>query len=47
MLILKIERAPILRRGMALYQLHASPAAAVASDRREWAVGYVVDITLP
>ena len=52
-------RAPIWRYGMALHLLHGSPAAAiafrdprlgavvVAAHSREWAVGDVVDITLP
>jgi CRISPR-associated protein Csx3 len=52
-------RAPIWRRGMALHLLHGSPAAAiafydprlgavvVATHSREWAVGQVVEITLP
>jgi len=52
-------RAPIWRYGMALHLLHGSPAAAiafydprlgavmVASHSREWAVGDVVEITLP
>ena len=52
-------RAPIWRYGMALHLLHGSPAAAIAfrdprlaavvvmTQSRDWAVGQVVDITLP
>ncbi len=52
-------RAPIWRYGMALHLLHGSPAAAiafydprlgavvVASHSREWAVGQVVEVTIP
>lgn len=52
-------RAPILRYGMALHKLHASPAAAiafydprlgavvVATHSQQWQLGQVVDVTLP
>jgi CRISPR-associated protein Csx3 len=58
-LVIVEGRAPIWRYGMALHLLHGSPAAAiafydprlgavvVATHSREWAVGDVVDITLP
>ena len=57
-LVIVEGRAPIWRYGMALHQLHASPAAAiafydprlgavvVATHSPEWAVGQVVDVTL-
>ena len=52
-------RAPIWRYGMALHLLHGSPAAAiafydprlgaviVASHSPEYAIGQVVDLTIP
>jgi CRISPR-associated protein Csx3 len=58
-LVIVEGRAPIWRYGMALHQLHASPAAAiafydprlgavvVATHSQEWQVGQVVDVTLP
>jgi CRISPR-associated protein Csx3 len=58
-LVIVEGRAPIWRYGMALHRLHGSPAAAVAvydprlgavvvtSHSPMWAVGQVVDVTLP
>ncbi len=58
-LVIVEGRAPIWRYGMALHLLHSSPAAAiafydprlgavvVASHSPQWAVGQVVDVTLP
>jgi len=58
-LVIVEGRAPIWRYGMALHLLHGSPAAAVAfydprlgavvvaSHNPQWAVGQVVDVTLP
>jgi CRISPR-associated protein Csx3 len=58
-LVIVEGRAPIWRYGMALHELHASPAAAiafydprlgaviVASHNPQWTMGQVVDVKLP
>ncbi|MDD4651298.1 MAG: CRISPR-associated ring nuclease Crn3/Csx3 [Methanothrix sp.] len=56
-LVIVEGRAPIWRYGMALHRLHGSPAAGAADPRLgavvvathspQWAVGQVVDVTMP
>jgi CRISPR-associated protein Csx3 len=58
-LVIVEGRAPIWRYGMALHLLHGSPAAAVAfydpklgavvvaSHSPEWAMGQIIDVTIP